>query len=174
MRRLAPLLLLPLLLLTGCDPDGLPPDTVTGYVPVYANVSSENIDIEAAKATVTAGKIYAYGNYAFQVDQYRGIHIIADARSAQAHKIAFLKVPLCTEIAIKNDHLYTNHMNDLVVFNLNNPVQPQMVHRTKDAFPAANQEYPPFSGVYFECPDPKKGIVIRWDEQAIKNPQCRR
>jgi hypothetical protein len=173
MKRFAPLLLL--LFTAGCIPDDSTPSTIMGYAPVYAPASSiEVIDVQAAKSTASAGKIYAYGNYAFQVDQYQGIHIIADALSAQAHKIAFLKVPLCTEIAIKNDHLYTNNVNDLVVFNINNPAQPQLVHRLKDAFPTISQNYPPFSNVYFECPDPKKGIIIRWEEKEIKNPQCRR
>lgn len=172
MKRFAPLLLL---LMAGCIQDNSTPATIRGYAPVYASVSSvETIDVQAAKPTASAGKIYAYGNYAFQVDQYQGIHVIADAQSAQAHKIAFLKVPLCTEIAIKNDHLYTNNLNDLVVFNLNDPAQPKLVHRLKDAFPAIGQDYPPFNSVYFECPDPSKGIVIRWEEKEIKNPQCRR
>jgi hypothetical protein len=173
MKRFAPLLLL--LFVAGCIPDNSTPSSIRGYVPVYAPATStEAIDVQAAKATASAGKIYAYGNYAFQVDQFQGIHIIADAHSAQAHKIAFLKVPLCTEIAIKNDHLYTNNVNDLVVFNINDPAQPQLVHRLKDAFPVITQDHPPFNGVYFECPDPKKGIVIRWEEKEIKNPQCRR
>jgi LVIVD repeat len=172
MKRFAPLLLL---FMAGCIPDNTTPGLIRGYAPVYASANTiETIDIQTAKATASAGKIYAYGNYAFQVDQYQGIHIIADAQSAQAHKIAFLKVPLSTEIAIKNDYLYTNNLNDLVVFNINNPAQPQLVHRLKDAFPAISQDYPPFSNVYFECPDPSKGIVIRWEEKEIKNPECRR
>ena len=178
MRRLLPV---PLLLLLGSctnmtGNDELPP-TTTAFKPVYAAIKFDApVAMQPAKPTVNAGKIYAYGNYAFQVDQYTGIHIVANSRTTQAKKIGFLQVPFCTEIAIKNDYLYTNHNNDIVVFDLSNPAAPQLVKRLEDAFPAISitQEHPPFSNVYFECPDPSKGMVVDWVQQAVDKPQCRR
>ncbi len=177
MRRLLPL---PLLLLLGACTDM----TNTGdimpalaFAPVYASVEWDApVEMQPAKPTVTAGKIYAFRDFAFQVDQYNGIHIIENAKSAQAKKIGFLQVPFCTEISIRNNYLYTNHNNDIVVFNLANPTAPQLVKRLKDAFPAVGtmQEHPPFTNVFFECPDPAKGMVVDWVQQAVQNPKCRR
>lgn len=175
MRRLLPILLL----FSACTDMNMSDDFPPGpaFVPVYASVEWDApVEMQPAKPTVTAGKIYAFRDYAFQVDQYKGIHIIDNAKSAGAKKIGFLQIPFCTEIAIRNSYLYTNHNNDMVVFNLANPTAPQLVKRLKDAFPAMNtiQEHPPFSNVMFECPDPAKGMVIDWVQQTVANPKCRR
>lgn len=145
------------------------------YAPIYASPKVyDSIAVTAPKATTTAGKIYAYASYAFQVDQNQGIHIVADAQSASARKVAFLKVPWCTEVAVKGTFLYTNNLNDLVVFDITNPQQPRLVKRLSNAFPSINQTYPPQNGVYFECADPSKGIVVGWEQKKVDNPKCRR
>ncbi len=137
-----------------------------GYAPVYSSRQVVNtIATEAVKPTVRPGKIYAYGNYLFQLEQNEGIHIINNSNIQQAKKIAFLKVPMATEIAIKSGHLYTNNLNDLVVFNLANVESPQLVNRIADAFPVIDQAFPPFNNTYFECADPAKGIVVAWEKK---------
>jgi hypothetical protein len=172
MKRSLPFLLL---LFCSCDWTGDIADPFMGYAPVYAPRATVNtITTQAAKATAKPGKIYAYGDYLFQVEQYEGIHIIDNRNPKQALKIAFLSVPLATEIAIKSGHLYTNNLNDLVVFDLTNVAQPQLVNRVKDAFPAIEQDFPPFTNTYFECPDPAKGIVVGWEQKQLQNPKCRR
>ncbi len=172
MRRLA---WIPLLLLTACDPAPVELTPTNTYVPIYAAIDySAPVAVQAAKPTAKASKIYAYGSYAFQVDQYTGIHIIANAGTATAAKIAFLQVPLCTEIAIRNNYLYTNHNSDLVVFDLSNPAAPKLVKRLDNAFPVVAQEFPPLSNVYFECPDPAKGVVVGWEQKPVDKPNCRR
>ena len=151
------------------------PNAILGYAPVYASVSSyQDVAFQGAKPTVQAGKIYAYGNYIFQAEQNEGVHIIAEGQSKTAHKIGFLKVPFCTEIAVKENFLYVNNLNDLLVFDISNVAAPQLVRRLIDAFPHINQQYPNVSGTYFECVDPSKGIVVRWEEKTLNNPQCRR
>jgi hypothetical protein len=146
------------------------------FVPVYADPSTliQSISVEAVQPTTKAGKIYAYGNYVFQNDQNKGIHIIDNSNPALPRKVAFLKVPYSTEIAVKGSFLYTNCVNDLVVLDLQNPQSPVVVKRVQNAFPLINQEYPPFTNVYFVCPDPSKGIVVDWINQQTQNPTCRR
>lgn len=134
-----------------------------------------DITNEAPKPTIHPGKIYAYGNYLFQVEENEGIHIIDNSDPQQAHKISFLKVPAASELAIKSNFLYTNNLDDLVVFDLSNINAPHLVKRVENAFPKINQEYPPFSNVYFECVDPSKGVVVGWEEKMVNElPKCRR
>jgi|GEM_PF-286068 len=175
MRRLWPLLLcLPVF---SCQPRGEaePPAQTLGFAPVYASRQVVNtITTEPPKATSKPGKIYAYGTYLFQVEQMEGIHIINNANPQQAQKIGFLKVPMATEIAIKSGYLYTNNLNDLVVFSLANMNNIQLVHRIEGAFPAIDQQYPPVSGVFFECADPSKGMVVNWERKMLTQPKCRR
>lgn len=174
MKRFLPLLLI---LFYACEPSGSSrePDQMQGYAPVYASRQVVNtITTEPSKPTVRPGKIYAYGAYLFQVEQNEGIHIINNSNPQQARKIAFLKVPMATEIAIKSDHLYTNNLNDLVVFNLTNVASPQLVSRIADAFPVIDQTHPQFTNTFFECADASKGIVVAWELKTLDKPKCRR
>lgn len=146
------------------------------YKPVYISKESlQTITVEAAKATARAGKIYAYENYLFQSDEGTGIHVIDNHDPAHPKKVAFYGIPLCTEISIRNHHLYTNNLNDLLVIHIADVVHPVVVKRVADMFPSVNQEFPPVgSGVYFECPDPAQGIVKEWLPAYLSNPKCRR
>ena len=175
MRRLVLLLGMPLLAACNWTVEPLPANAPMGFVPVYAVPDSVNkIASTAARPTNKPGKIYAYTNYLFQVEEATGIHIIDNAVPKAAKKIAFLRVPLASELAIKDGYLYTNNVNDLVVFNLSNPAAPALVKRVPDAFPAISQKHPPFTNVFFECPDPAKGVVVGWEQKQIANLKCRR
>ena len=161
--------------LAACEPSGYETGKVEGYVPVYASAqASTMINVEAPKPTASAGKIYAYNQFLFQVEQGKGIHIMDNSDPQQAEKISFLSIPLCSELAIKSNFLYTNNLDDLLVFNISNIQSPQLVSRMEGAFPNEGQQYPPMSNVYFECVDPSKGIVIGWEKKIIDNPKCRR
>ena len=163
------------LFLFSCDPQPVgfrPPDI---YLPVYGSLSNvKQYTVEPAKSTVQAGKIYAYQNFIFQNDLYTGIHII-DNKDQKPVKVAFLNIPLNTDIAIKGNYLYANNYTDLVVFDITDPAHPQFVKRVSNVFPTVNQDYPPFTNVYFQCPDKSKGVVVRWEKNdSIPLPNCRR
>jgi hypothetical protein len=134
----------------------------------------EQISVEPEKATAIPGKIYAFGNYVFQNDLYTGIHIIDNSNHDAPVKVGFLNLPLNTEMAIKGNYLYANNYVDLVVFDITFPDNPQFVTRVPNVFPPVDQDYPPFTNVYFQCPDKSKGIVVRWEKQDIPVPKCRR
>jgi len=162
-------------LLFACDPQWRNDSRFMAYAPIYVSKEEANlIGAEAAKPTVLPGKIYAYGNYLFQVEQNHGIHIIDNSNPQQAHKISFLNVPAASELAVKSGFLYTNNLDDLVVFDISDVNSPRLVNRVENAFPQISQEYPPLNGAYFECVDPSKGIVVGWEEKLIENPKCRR
>jgi len=166
-----------ILILASCDPKrGTWNDSVQAYVPVYAQLSDlESISLQPSQSTTKAGKIYAYSNYIFQNDINKGIHIIDNSIPANPRKVAFLKIPYSTEIAVKGSYLYTNLVNDLVVLDIHDPQHPVEIKKVKGAFPLINQQYPPYTNVYFVCADPKKGIVVDWQLQQMQNlPSCRR
>lgn len=176
MKKNIALFILPLIFFS-CYPDK---DSINGsveaYVPVYSTMSNlQDIGVETKKPTLQAGKIYAYQNYIFQNDLFTGIHIIDNKDRHNPVKIAFLKIPLSTEIAIKGNYLYTNNYLDLTVFDISNPAKPRLVKRVEDVFPVTvDQKYPAVRNAYFECPDPAKGIIIRWEKKRIPRPDCRR
>ena len=175
---------LPLLIATGiglvvclysCDPDEpLTSSNRQAYVPVYmSSAEKNNIATSNARTTENSGKIYALGNYIFQNDLNKGIHIIDNTDRAHPKKIAFLNIPYSTEFAVRGNYIYANNLNDLVVIDIRDITNPAVVKRMENAFPYVNQQYPQESG-YFVCPDPAKGIVVNWELQTVKAPNCRR
>ena len=175
MQKIFVIVTLAVVLLCKCTPSNEEVGKVQGYAPIYLPAQkAHQISAGTAQPTVHAGKIYAYNNYLFQVEEGEGIHIIDNTIPQQAAKVAFLTVPQCTEIAIRSNYLYTNNISDLVVFNLANITAPVLVKRLENAFPVINQEYPPAASGYFECPDPSKGLVVGWQLKMLENPTCRR
>ena len=161
----------------SCTPNGsgTGPVTATAYIPQYLALADvQQIAVQAAKSTQQPGKIYAFGKYIFQNDLQQGFHIIDNTDRKHPVKLAFLKVPYSTEIAIKGNYLYTNNLNDLVVFDISTIQSPRLVKRVDEVFPVVSQKYPPFSNVTFECPDPAKGIIVKWELKPSTNALCRR
>jgi hypothetical protein len=173
------LFLLPFLFFS-CDPDRFKnnPADVEGYVPVYASdlSAAKQITSEAARPTINGGKIYTVGNLLFQVEQDSGIHIINYADVHNPQKIGFIKSLLCKEVSVKNGFIYTNNISDLVVIDISNINNVHEVKRVEGVFPDLALQYPSktnsFTTIYFECPDPSKGLIVDWKKQTIKNPKC--
>ena len=165
------------ILVASCNPDrqNFVNSDDAAYVPQYLSVAEvEQISVQAARTTQQAGKIYAFGNYLFQSDAQQGIHIINNTDRKHPVKLAFLKVPFSTEIAIKGNFLYTNNLNDLVVFDISTIETPRLVKRVEKVFPVIDQKYPPYNNIRFECPDPAKGVVVKWELKNSKTAMCRR
>jgi hypothetical protein len=172
------LLLLALVIgIAGCDPrtEDLPQPAQQAYIPVY--YKSENIAVTkftSARAMQRAGKQYVIGGLLLQNEINEGIHIIDVTNPSSPKKLGFLEIPLCTEIAVKQGFLYTNNYDDLLVFDLRGPGEPKLLKRIENVFPPANQDYPPFFNVLFECPDPAKGVVVDWELKSNVTTKCRR
>jgi hypothetical protein len=166
-------------LLYSCDTrsDRNLPDEVLGYVPVYATGATvKNITAGPPRPTVNGGKIYTVGNLLFQVEVDSGIHVINYANPASPQKLGFIRSFLCKELSVKNGFIYTNNLSDLVVIDINNMNNVHEVSRVASVFPDLALQYPVIpnsSGtIYFECPDPAKGIVTSWQLTTIKKPKC--
>lgn len=171
-----PLPLLAIVFLSSCvsDPVLVSDYSSMAFVPVYADTSNLHpIAMEASRPTSNAGKIYTYGKYIFQNEQNEGIHIIDNSDPAHPQKKAFLSIPYNTDMAIRSGYLYANSVNDMVVIDLSNPLQPQVKNRIEAAFPLIEQNYPPEQGM-FVCPDPSKGIVAGWKLEERADAKCRR
>jgi hypothetical protein len=163
----------------SCDRTvGSKPVMRDAWVPVYTTnmAAIQTITYGSARPTVNAGKIYTVGNLIYQVEQDSGIHIINYANPSTPQKLGFIRSFLCKEVSVKNGLIYTNNFSDLVVIDASNLAAVREVARTTGVFPDLALQYPPkpinSSTIYFECPDPKKGIVIYWEKKTIDNAKC--
>lgn len=179
MRLYSLLILFASLVFFSCNPNvGSKPVMREAWVPVYTNNTAaiKAISSGPARSTVNAGKIYTVGNLIYQVEQDSGIHVINYANPSSPQKLGFIRSFLCKEVSVKNGLIYTNNFSDLVVIDASNLAAVREVARTPEVFPDLALQYPPkpnnFTTVYFECPDPKKGIVIYWEKRTINNANC--
>ena len=144
---------------------------VWGYKPVYGTDSSaKRISYtSSAQAAVSLGNIYAFRNYIFQLDPGLGIHVIDNSTPSSAHKIGFITVKGCSQISIKNDKLYTNSYDDLVVLDFSDLQNVHEYSRLKGVFTEYRYgspiSLPPGNG-YYECPSYDK-LVTGWVKDSI-------
>ncbi len=131
--------------------------------------------IDSAHPVKNPGKIYVKDNFIYQAEQGKGIHIIDNTIPGDAHRIGFIEVYGCTEIAIKGNSLYTNNLNDLVVIDISNLNNVHVTKRVENTFPGGRYQYfqsqsPPSPG-YYECANPDSGVILEWRRDSI-TPQC--
>ena len=175
MKSLFSLVALVATLLSGCYHVKDEHITRQAYIPVYGNeASSRQISYAAPQPIKHAGKIVLYNNLLFQVEQDSGIHVFNVSNPASPQRVGFIRSPLCKELVVKNNYLITNNIDDMVVIDFSNPALIKEVKRLPGEFPEMRLQYPSQTGVYFQCPDPAKGIVTGWTLGTVDNPQCSR
>lgn len=177
MRYIHVLLLLPFFL-CACwgmapapDVNPMPRAKVWGNKPVYATeVAAKQIRYLAEKQPLhTAGNIYAFGSYIFQVDVGRGIHVIDNTEPAKADRIGFITVNGCAQLSIRGTYLYTNSLTDLVTIDIADPVHLREVSRVPNAFPEFAYSYylvQPEEKGYYTCPR-MDSVVVGWVKDSI-------
>jgi hypothetical protein len=144
---------------------------VLGYKPIYG-VETEAKKIaytDTPQAAMSKGNIYAFKTYIFQLDPGLGIHVFDNTIPSKAHKIGFITVKGCAQISIKDDKIYTNSYDDLVVLDFSDLSNIHEFSRLKGVF--AEYEYqspiaqPPFRGFY-ECPN-YTSFVVGWIKDSV-------
>lgn len=146
---------------------------VMGWAPVYATLDDVTVRNEPTLPPIeNAGKIYIRGDYFYQVENGKGIHVVDVSNKETPVQYAFIRVAGAQELSIKGDNLYVNSFNDLVVINIADVKNCREVYRMKNTFHMFNATQPPQSG-YFECVDESKGTVISWQQKMLQNPKCR-
>lgn len=170
-------------LLAACDPFGSnntvnPPEPspaeTEGWKPVYATKeATTTIESQSPRTIEKAGKIYVKGHMLYQVEAGKGIHVIDISNPNAPQKVRFIQVTGAQEVAIMNNYLYTNNVNDLVALNISDINNVTVSQRVKGVFHLVDGTLPPSSG-WFECVDASKGEVVGWELVTLNKPVCRK
>ena len=161
-----------LVTLGSCNRNDTPKE-VEGWAPIYQS-SGQTMDIKSTGPlpVATAGKIYVRGNVLFQVEPLMGIHLFDITDAEHPFNYSFIQIPGAQEISIKQNMLYSNNYNDLVIIDISDLENVKLVKRLENSFNLENLDLPPMSG-YFECVDPSKGKVIGWEKKTLISPKCK-
>ncbi|WP_461091896.1 hypothetical protein [Spirosoma gilvum] len=163
------------LLLDGCQPYYAPKPPATGdtYRPVYAAYSDiRTVQALGPQPLKNVGKIYVKDNYLYINEVGSGIHIVDNRNPEKPVQVSFIGILGNEELAIKDSILYADNVTDLVALNIANPLNVRLVKRVENVFDYS--AFPLATNVRFECADPNKGAVIRWEKADLDNPQCYR
>lgn len=168
------------LLLLGCDTrihDG--GFSQTGFKPVYAKSGDlkELIKTTGPQSMTSTGKIYIKGKYLLVNRPYEGVHIFDNTDNKNPVNLAFLEIPGNVDVSMKGDYLYADYIGKIAVIDLADIQKPRVTQTVE--LNTEFQNYPPTASqddfvwrTYFECPDPKKGVVVGWVHTELKSPKC--
>ena len=137
-------LLLVYISLFTCNKDEGPTEYIDVAVPLLMSKSEfrSSVEIQGPRALEEAGKIYAYNDYIFVNDEFKGIQVIDNTNPSSPHAISYLKVAGNVDISIKNNFLYADSSTDLVVFDISNIQKIKTVGRLEDVFSAYDYKIP--------------------------------
>ena len=146
----------------------------TGYRPVYKNPEEiTKVEVQAAQPLKTPGKIYTFDRYLFINEVGKGIHIIDNTDPKKPENLSFVSILGNYDIAVKDNWLYADNFSNLLVIDIADPKSPKVTKSIPNVIPVHN--YPPLTGIYFECADEKKGVVVDWEKVDMdKQPKCYR
>ena len=155
----------------------MPPDPAFSGTKVWGNKPIYGVDTIAKKIAyinqpqpvLLPGNIYVKGNFLFQVEIGRGMHIIDNTVPSSAHRIGFITINGCSQISIKGNSLYSNSYDDLVVVDISSPDNVKEISRVAGAFPEGRVYYmysQPLESGYYECPVYDK-IVLGWRKDSV-------
>jgi hypothetical protein len=144
---------------------------VWGHRPIYAAWSDAELIVyqPGKQSIVQPGNIYAFGNFIFQVEEGRGIHVIDNAVPSAAERTGFIMVNGCSQVSIRGKYLYTNSYGDLVTIDISDPAHVRVVNKVLNAIPEMQYEYPlaqPTEPGYFECIR-GDSAVVGWIEDSV-------
>lgn len=164
-----------LILLENCCYDGCcdcGPYKEWGYKPVYSNDLNDIVKLEDPKPLKNPGKIYSYKNYLLVNEVQQGLHIIDNTDPTNPIQTHFLTIAGSNDVAIKNDIIYADQFNNLIVVSLDSIAGIIEKKRLPEVF--ENYAYydvsPEEEGVYYECPDPSLGVVVNWVADSVEYP----
>ncbi len=159
-------------LLSGCfiATEYTGPEQVEGYRPVYGSQDQKDITFKSPRQVKNPGKIYTYKNFLLVNEIKEGIHVYDNSDPEQTNNVGFIEILGNSDMAVKDNVLYADHMGNIVALDIENFGSINKV----ESLPLQNWDLgiPPPPGFHFECVDQTKGIVLRWSKVELINPAC--
>jgi hypothetical protein len=132
-------------------------------VPVYLSYETLRASVRqsSARDLVNPGKICFKDNYLLVVEHLEGVHVLDVSNPASPQNKAFIEIPGCVDIAMKDQLLYADNYVDLIALDISDLNNVKESARLEAVFPYT---LPPFEKAELPCAsiDQKKGIITGW------------
>lgn len=154
---------------------------VAYFVPVYETTSqlTARVSVSDAKDYAEAGKIITYENYILINRPNEGIHVVDNTDPSNPVNLTFINIPGSLDMAIIDDHLYTDMFSELVVFDISDISQPEIKEdfTVSEVFTYNPYEFfdisvasEEFDFYNYDLVDATQGIVTGWEMEIRKEP----
>lgn len=142
--------------------------TYMANVPIYLSYEewrALDVELEQEQDLKFPGKIYIKDDLLFINDLYSGIHVYDNTNPSSPINLGFLAIPGNSDMAIRNDILFTDSYYDLLSIDISDIDNPQIVDRVEDAFLFDNAVAVPGLDKDFPIAEwnSEKGVVIGWE-----------
>ena len=104
------------LLASGCRKECTEFRTYTKYTPLLKPLADVRASFSVSDAIELENprKIYAYQNYLFIVDEFKGFQIVDNANPSSPAPLKFVNLEGCTDVSVNNGIIYANQGPDIV------------------------------------------------------------
>jgi hypothetical protein len=102
--------------------------------PVYLDMSEiGNIQVKARLPQTAPFKVVSNDKYYFVGDMLKGIHVY-EKKAGSVSYLCFIECKYIKDFELADNKLFCNNLVDLVVLDVNNPMQTSILHRQKNQF----------------------------------------
>lgn len=121
-----------------------------------------SVDIIPPRSIDESGKIYAYQDYIFVNDKYKGVHVIDNSDPSSPKKISFIKIAGNVDISVKGNFLYADSLTDLIVLDISEINAIKIVNRLENVL-RDNVVWPVADIYEYEGVDYQNEVLVGWD-----------
>lgn len=149
----------------SCHNDDSQIETFTIAIPETISKTQfrTSVTVEAPKPILDVGKIYAYQNYIFINETYKGVHVIDNSNPQSPQVVSFINIPGNEDISIKDDFLFADNAIDLVVFDISSITTITEVERLEDVFDVYDYQIPEDAiGADLSTYNPETDVIVGW------------
>ncbi|MGS2725058.1 LVIVD repeat-containing protein [Psychroserpens sp. BH13MA-6] len=128
----------------SCNNDDNQFETVVVAIPqtITKTALRSAVEIQSPKPILNVGKVYAYQEFIFINEKFKGVHVLDNSNPTAPQQVSFIYIPGNEDISIKNDYLYADSAIDLVVFDIANISSITEVGRLEDVFEIYDYQIP--------------------------------
>lgn len=154
--------------------DAEAPDFAFGLRPVYYDGDSATVIFSGPpRDQANNTGLVVLGDLLFVIDLGIGVHVYDNANPRNPRGLVFITVPGIATLTATEGRLYANNFGDLVTIDVEDLNNVRVIDRDEGLF-AQPLDYPENWFGPFECYDPARGRLARWEEAELTRPQCRR
>lgn len=121
------------------------------------------VDVISPLPIEESGKIYAYQDYIFVNDKYRGVHVIDNSDPSSPKKVSFIKIAGNVDISVKDNYLYADSLTDLIVLDISDVNNIEIVNRLENVL-YDNVVWPAEADIFeYEGIDYASEVLVGWE-----------